>query len=169
MQKKLPMKGLFSRDVPLKSTHPLSKLDKKKLAAQVNGGLDIKQEYTMSILSNKVQVIKKGPAVIYFKHHGKLFPAVTNFDMAVWKTVTLDDGAVKPLESGADVMAPGILLFEETCPDFEKDDVLGVEIVGRGVFAVGIALMSSREMKRTRRGPVVQVLHVAGDYLNRNG
>lgn len=160
------MGGVFAKGVQIRSSHPLSKSDKKKIAAKLEGSLDVKQEYTICMLSNKIQLIKHGAETLFFKDRDILFPTLRNFDINRHKYVTVNEGAVRPIESGADVMAPGILLFEEKCPSFENEEVLGVYVVDRGIFAVGISLVSSQEMKASRSGPVVRILHVAGDMVD---
>ena len=77
-------------------------------------------------------------------------------------TVVVDMGAVPHILNGADVMAPGIVKFDE----FERGDVVYVaDEEGERVFAVGRALVSSSELSNMKRGKAVKNLHYAGDKL----
>lgn len=159
------MRGLFHR-ASVNTSHILSKSDKRRLSEQAGVGLNKKDEYTISLLSNKAQIIKVEGVAVFFRWFDRLFPTVKTFDRGRYKCVTLDQGAVGPILNGADVMAPGILKYEEQCPEFGEDEVVGVDIVGRGIIAVGLTTVSSDAMKRAREGPVIDVLHVSGDDLD---
>jgi PUA domain protein len=76
--------------------------------------------------------------------------------------VTVDMGAVPHILNGADVMVPGIVAFSE----FEAGSVVYVDDVEkRRVFAVGLALIGSNELRNVKRGKAVRTLHYAGDKL----
>lgn len=161
-----PMRGFFSNKTVATTSHIISKLDKKKINVLVNNALDLKQEYRLCLLNNRSQIIRKDDRSLYFQYYGKIFPTIRNFDKSLYKCVCLDSGAVGPLSRGADVMAPGILKYESMSSEFSKDDIVGVEIIEVGVFAVGLALMSSAEMRKAGEGSVISILHIKGDALD---
>jgi len=82
------------------------------------------------------------------------------------KWVMVDDGAIKFILNGADVMAPGIIKADES---IAKGDIVWV-CDGRNLpLAVGRALMDGREMIAATRGKAVENLHHMGDELWKEG
>ncbi len=76
--------------------------------------------------------------------------------------VVIDEGAVKPIMRGADVMVPGI----KELSDFNIGSVVGVmEPSKRAFIAVGKALMSSEQIKSSRKGKAIENIHYAGDKI----
>jgi len=74
----------------------------------------------------------------------------------------VDEGAVKHLLNGADVMAPGIVEVTE----FRVGDVVSVWNPDKSApLVVGKALMSSSEIVTKRRGKAIENLHYAGDKV----
>ena len=77
--------------------------------------------------------------------------------------VYVDDGAVKPLLSGAKLKAPGI---KGRNKDFEKGTALAVRLLNEeSAFAIGVAMMSSDEAETAGSGDAVNILHVLKDGL----
>lgn len=159
-----PMRGLFSK-VSVTGSHLLSKADKKKYKALSNGLINIKDEYKQYIFSNKAKAIRCDGKSLFFEYYEYFCPTIRNFEESGFKRVCLNEGALQPLLNGSDVMVPGVLLFEHLCPSFEKDEVLGVEILNHGIVSVGAATMSLEEAKRVKNGVLIKILHVKGDYL----
>lgn len=160
------MRGFFGNKTASTTNHIMGKADKKKINAIITDALDLKQEYKLFCMNNRTKVIKHNNSALYFLYFDKIFPTIQNFNKNLYKCVFLDDGAVGPLTRGADVMAPGILKHQEMCPEFSKNEILGVEIIGKGLIAVGMSLLSSEEMKKVREGPVVDIFHLKGDSLD---
>ncbi len=74
----------------------------------------------------------------------------------------VDEGAVKHLINGADVMAPGIIELEE----FGKDEIVSVwEPKKQAPIVVGKALADSKTIKEMKKGKAVKNLHHVGDEL----
>ena len=75
--------------------------------------------------------------------------------------VKVDQGAVKHILNGADVMRPGITDFSE---EIHKDDVVIVLEPSKGLpIAVGIALFNSEEIKSMKKGKVIKTIHYYKD------
>ncbi len=70
--------------------------------------------------------------------------------------VIADDGAVNPVLSGKNLMVPGVLDASEGIE--RGDEVMVKDRQGR-VFAVGIAKMSTEEMRSLSRGVAVKIRH----------
>lgn len=76
--------------------------------------------------------------------------------------VVVDEGAVKYVLNGADVMAPGITMTS----DFRKGELVSVWSPTReSPLCVGRAIMSSDEITTIRKGRAVENIHHAGDRV----
>lgn len=74
----------------------------------------------------------------------------------------VDEGAVKHLLNGADVMSPGI----RECSGFQKEAIVAVwNPTKETPICVGRALMSCDEVMNIRRGKAVNNMHHAGDKI----
>lgn len=79
------------------------------------------------------------------------------------KFVIVDMGAVKYVTSGADVMAPGIVDADENIS--EDDQVWISDEKHRKPLAIGIAIMSGKQMINEKKGKAIQTIHYVGDML----
>ena len=78
------------------------------------------------------------------------------------KYVIVNEGAVKPILRGADVMAPGITDYTE----FNKDDIVIVlEPKEKKPIAVTKALMNIKPGSMPSKGKVLKNLHYIGDKI----
>ncbi|RLG77497.1 MAG: hypothetical protein DRO12_02035 [Thermoprotei archaeon] len=78
-------------------------------------------------------------------------------------SLVVDQGAVKPLLNGADVMAPGVTKFTK---EFEEGEVVAVlEPDEKYFIVVGYALMSSAKARSVQRGKVVKNVHRLNDVI----
>jgi PUA domain protein len=85
--------------------------------------------------------------------------------LALFPSVTVDDGAIKFLLNGADVMRPGIREFGEWA-DSGRAVVVREEKKGRAI-AVGVATVASSEAREMSRGICLRNVHHVGDkYWN---
>ena len=74
--------------------------------------------------------------------------------------VVVDMGAIQFVCKGANIMRPGIKDFT----DFEKGDIVCViEESQQKFLAVGIAKMSSDELKNAKKGEVIKNMHYISD------
>ncbi len=104
-------------------------------------------------------------AVELLKREGKLYPTLIAVRLGGIKSThycVVDEGAVKHILNGANVMAPGIV----DVSDFSAGDVVTVWSPDRKApIAVGEALMDSQHIMRRRRGKAVLNVHHAGDDI----
>lgn len=77
--------------------------------------------------------------------------------------VYVDEGAVKALINGADLKAPGV----KGCPnDFEVNSIVAVRLLEHEeAFALGIAVMSSEDLKKKPNGNAIKIHHILKDEL----
>ncbi|UXD21486.1 RNA-binding protein [Ignicoccus pacificus DSM 13166] len=148
----------------------LSKKEKKKLIAELNlPWLNIsvsdKVEEARIIFDEKkkeylVYYVNDVPRVAMVK--GKMVPILCGQQIE-GPGVVVDEGAVKFITNGADVMRPGIVDFKG---DFKKGDIVLVYTVKLPFpIAVGEALYDLQEMSQMKRGKVIKNIHHLGDEL----
>ena len=77
--------------------------------------------------------------------------------------VTVDQGAVPYVCNGAHIMAPGVVAVGS---DIQKGGFVAVkEEKHDRILAIGVALLSKRELEKTEKGKVVKNLHWVGDPI----
>ena len=83
--------------------------------------------------------------------------------LELFPSARIDDGAIKYIIKGADVMRPGIVKYDEWG---QKDRLLVVrdDAKGRGL-AIGRAMVESQEMPKLTKGNCIKNLHHAGDRI----
>ena len=80
------------------------------------------------------------------------------------KTVVTDEGAVRPIFTGADLMCPGVCFeHSDRCRTNEVVQVLCKTI--NTPFAVGVTVVDIDEGTQNECGVAVQIFHVIGDGL----
>ena len=78
------------------------------------------------------------------------------------KFVVVDDGAIKYILNGANIMAAGVTNADE---DIKTNEIVWVKD-SRGLpLAVGKALMDGKEMKEAKKGKAVENIHHIGDRI----
>lgn len=110
----------------------------------------------------KIFIVDTKP--LFAKSKNLLFPTLLFHELLpMLPKVVVDEGAIPHICGGADVMAPGIVKVEG---DFEKDDLVTVvdEKYGK-VLAIGVALISSPDVKDLKHGKIVKNIHYVGDKL----
>ena len=161
------MRGLFDR-IEIKNQNSMSKSDKKRFNCAVGNALDMKLEYKVCHVSSKFKLIKEDSSAkfVYFEYYDKIYPTIHSFSRDAFKHVVLDSGAIGPLSRGSDVMCPGIIKYKDLSDKFNKNEIIGVEIIDQGIFAIGVSLMSYDEMMVVGTGPAIEIFHVKGDNLD---
>jgi len=113
------------------------------------------------------QLLLKGQAIVCLLHQGKAFPTVrTLLGMPTppqRRYVEVDQGAIRFVTNGADVMAPGVVAADAGI--VVGDLVYVREAAHHKALAVGIALVEGSKMKGGGKGKVVTSLHYLGDRL----
>ncbi|MEM2444936.1 MAG: PUA domain-containing protein [Sulfolobales archaeon] len=109
----------------------------------------------------EVLVLNETPA--FTKHENTYIPTLLLIKLRI-KDLTpkavVDEGAVKHLINGADVMAPGIIEVEQ----FNKDEIVSVwEPKKETPIVIGKALTDSKTIKEVKKGKAIKNLHHAGD------
>ncbi len=120
--------------------------------------------------SDRAEFIFVDGEPLLFRIEGKIFPTVKGaLKLAPSRRrVVVDQGAVKFIINGADVMGPGIVEADQDIR--EGDLVIVVERVHGKALAIGRALLSGKDMVG-KSGKAVKSIHHVGDELwslNRN-
>ncbi len=121
------------------------------------------------VISKKSEVIEKEGIVfvdgipLFFIHDDKYVPTLHCLkDNKILPLVIIDDGAVKFLIKGADMMRPGIVSFER----FSEGDFVGIRgLASEKVLGVGLALSDSVSAESKSSGKVLRTLHFVGDKI----
>lgn len=77
--------------------------------------------------------------------------------------IEVDEGAVKFVANGADVMGPGVVSVDQSI--LEGDVVFVRDAKHKRPLAVGIALKGAAEIAKKEKGKVVKTMHWIGDKL----
>ena len=105
-----------------------------------------------------------GEPIAFFKND-ELYPTlyvVKKVGKNALPRVVVDEGAVKHLLNGADVMVPGITYVD----NFSEGEVVSVwEPKEVTPIVIGKALMNSNTIKSSSKGKAVKNLHYAGDRI----
>jgi PUA-domain protein len=114
------------------------------------------EEYTVVLINDSTDFIMHDDKLVFTLHGINKYQPNTNF-------VVVDMGAVGFIVKGADVMAPGVT---DADPGIAKEDLVWVcDEKNRKALAVGVALMTGEEMKESKVGKAVKIVHYVGDRL----
>ncbi|AEM38088.1 PUA domain containing protein [Pyrolobus fumarii 1A] len=151
----------------------LSKRDRRKLLEEIKSRwpeVPLSSEPDVEVISDKKEgieelyIIDGKPA--FARIENKLIPLISYLlDVGVdWlPRIIVDEGAVRPLTRGANLMRPGIVSVEG---EFNRGDIVVIlEPVKRIPIAVHEALVDSSEVANMERGVVSKRLHYMGDRL----
>ncbi len=148
-----------------KNRHALKKKDAKKVMEKLQENLGCDIEGKIEVAEHKKWKLLFIDGKIYgFFIDDSPFLNVEGLKRfgADKRKVVVDDGAIKFILNGADVMAPGIVEADES---IKKGDVVWVSDMRGLPLAVGIALMNGKEMVAASKGKAVENIHHIGDEL----
>jgi len=140
--------------VPLKSKDFSKELE--------NYNFEVSKKDVIQLMDKKIILINKVPSFFYFEN--KLVPTLKlQLQKDLLKSVFIDQGAIKYIINGADVMRPGIVEFDS---NIEKNDFVVIkDIQHKKPLAVGISLFSSEELNSLDKGICIKNIHYLGDDI----
>ncbi|NJD98244.1 DUF1947 domain-containing protein [Thermococcus sp. LS1] len=164
----------------LKVKHPLSKKEVKEIIREMSEifGEEVAQKLIkkkdrveLAEFDKTTEIIIVNGKPTFIRRKDLIFPLVIALyelsneeDLRTLKRrVVVDAGAVPFILKGADVMAAGITDADEGIK--EGDFVFVVEEDYGRPLAIGIALMSGKDMKEKPKGKAVKVIHHAKDRI----
>jgi len=148
----------------------VSKHDSRELIAEIEGStgvhLEVPRSAQVEILEpdeeTKFVIIDGRFTFVSTGTGGGYLPYVGSSDaVGLFPSVSIDEGALKYIIKGADVMRPGISKYDDW-GDAGKLVVVREDQKGRAA-AVGRTAVSSSEMAELKKGNCVKNLHHAGD------
>lgn len=145
----------------------LSKKDLKELIGQLESrGIvcTFSKKDKAEKIDNKILAVNGEPD--YFFHEGKIYPSlklILREGADRFKKISVDEGAVKFVIKGADVMRPGVVDIDE---GISVGDFIVITDCNHGKpLAEGISLYDSDEMRTLEKGKIVKNIHHVGDAL----
>ncbi|MBC7081240.1 MAG: DUF1947 domain-containing protein [Thermoplasmatales archaeon] len=148
-----------------KNRHVLRKKEARKILDEIENQLDCKIEGEVEIADFKdMKILLINKKFVAFFIDERLFLNLAGFRAysPKKKYLTVDDGAIKHIVGGADVMAPGIIEMDE---EIKKGDMVWVRDARGNPIAVGKALMDAEEIKKKGKGKAVENIHHLGDEI----
>ena len=123
---------------------------------------EVSKKDIVQLMDDKIILINKIPSFFYYEK--RLVPTLKLLlQKDLLKSVYIDQGAIKFIIKGADVMRPGIINFD---PKIKKGDFVAIkDSQHKKPLAVGISLFSSEEMLTTSTGKTIAIIHYLGDSL----
>ncbi len=149
----------------------LSKKDRKKLLAEIARlypRLSIDPDTRIEkLVEDDITLYLFNGEAWFFEHEGRLIPHLQMLLRRGYQGwlpyIVVDEGAVKPISRGADLMRPGVLRFEG---DFQRGDILVIVEPSRGLpLAVHEALVSREEAEAMEKGRITKSIHHVGDRV----
>lgn len=163
------MKGLFNK-LEIISSSVLGKKDKKDINKLCGKEILLKiNDYKLVKLKNRSSLILNNNKAILFYFNNKYIPTLNTLKdkLIELSNIFLDEGAIGPLQRGANVMAPGIFKYIDLCTEeFKTDDLICIKIINKGILAVGLALIDKKNISAKSSGEAVAILHINNDELN---
>ena len=162
LESKIKNKKIF---ILMKNRHKLRKKEAKELRNQIKNilGCEIDNEIEIAEYENwKIFFINGKFLGLFIDNSPFLNVEGLKKYKATKRFVTVDDGAIKFILNGADVMAPGITSADE---NIRKGDIVWIRDERGLPLAIGKALMSGKEMVLSKKGKAVENLHHIGDKL----
>lgn len=148
--------------------HVVSKHDSRALIAEIEKGtglhLDVSHSSQVEVVEpdEESKFVTVDGRYVFIDQGGSFLPFVGSKALTdLLPSVRIDDGAVKYILKGADVMRPGIVGYDEW-GEAGRMVVIRDNSKGRAL-AIGRALVGSSEMAGMQKGNCVKSLHHAGD------
>ena len=124
--------------------------------------LDISKKNRIEVWEGEMKIIAVDGKPTFFYYEERLVPLLTILQHnPLLKKITVDQGAIKFIVNGADIMRPGIVDIEEGIQ--KNEAIMIIDAVHKKVLAVGIALFDSKEMQNLSSGKMIKNIHYVGD------
>ncbi len=152
----------------------LSKRDRKQLLSQLREayGLNVGDRVRVEkVVEDDIELILIDGLPAFIKIEDRYIPhllyVLRRGDTISLAKIVVDQGAVKPIARGADLMRPGIVRIDG---DFDKDQIVVIVEPTRGLpLAIHKTLYSREEIEAMEKGRVTKRLHHLGDRYWRLG
>ena len=156
----------------IKARNHLSKKDKRALIAQLTEffGEEITNSLQKDIIIEEVRTdigtfIVNNRKIWVFDHENMKIPTIHFLRQHAYSLpkIVVDIGAIRFITNGADVMAPGIVFFDEEIK--EGSIVVIHEERANSIIGIGKSLISSKDFSKSNKGKVIKNLHHLRDSI----
>jgi PUA-domain protein len=168
----IPLTRIMPKIEKIKKRHLLKKREQKaelERIASVLGTevkeIDQKTQFEAGVLDDGSRVLLDRGEILFFESEGMLFPTLHALlkGMITIPRVSVDMGAVRFVVNGADIMRPGVTGVDD---GIKEGSVVAIVDERHGKpLAVGIALLSTAELRAADSGKVVRSVHHVNDQL----
>ncbi len=136
----------------------------KELSALIPYDFPLSKKDLCELVEDGIKIILVNRKPLFFFYQEKVLPTLQLLqEQPLLKKITVDMGAVKFVINGADIMRPGITAIDD---GMVKDNpVVVVDEKNHKPLAVGLALLSTAEMKVQTAGKSVKNIHYIGDSI----
>ena len=134
----------------------------KKIFSQENN-FELKKKDEMK---QKNEIIFLNGEKFFIEDKKFFFPHLNSFEKKIlnennFKEIFIDNGAVSFMVKGANLAKPGIETFND---EIKKNDIVLIKNKNfPKILCVGISLFSAEDLKKTKKGIVVKILHYLKD------
>lgn len=156
----------------MRSKKTLSNKEKRDLQTKVIElyGKKVLSSFQKSLILQSIKTeegtfIVKDKKIWWFLHDGKYIPSIhflRELNPGLHKIV-VDVGAIRFITNGADVMAPGIVSFDDNIT--KGAYVIIHEERANAILGVGISLIDAEEFSKNKKGKVVKLIHHLKDKI----
>ncbi len=156
----------------MKSKKTLSNKEKRDLQTKLIElyGEQVSSSFQKSLILQRIKTeegvyIVKDKKIWWFLYDGKYIPSIhflRELSLGLHRIV-VDVGAIRFITNGADVMAPGIVLFDD---NITKDAYIVIhEEKANAILGVGISLIDAEEFIKNKKGKAVKLIHHLKDKI----
>lgn len=156
----------------IKKRKILSKKEKKLLLEDLISeyGEVISSHIELSTMLEEVStdegiLIAKSGKIWFFNSDGYILPSIyflreSGFELP---EIVVDIGAIKFITNGADVMSPGVVLFNK---EISKGTLVVIkEEKANSIIGVGSSLINSEDFNKSQKGKIVKLIHHLKDKI----
>jgi len=142
----------------------ISKSKTSEILEQINSQWNVKLSKQKNVRFHYItdnEIIITGTDITAIMVGNNILPFLSETTiLKKFPSVVVDMGAIRFVCKGANIMRPGIKEFS----DFKKGDIVCIiEESQQKFLAVGIAEMSSDELKEAKKGEVIKNIHYISD------
>ena len=117
------------------------------------------------VTTDEGTLITKGGKIWFFLSDDHMIPSIyflreSNFELP---EIVVDVGAIRFITNGADVMSPGVVLFNK---EIRKGTLVVIkEEKANSIIGVGFSLINSEDFDKSQKGKVVKLIHHLKDKI----
>ena len=117
------------------------------------------------VITDEGTLIVRSGKIWFFYSDSRIIPSIyflreSNFELP---EIVVDIGAIRFITNGADVMSPGVVLFNK---EISKGTLVVIrEEKANSIIGVGFSLINSEDFDKSQKGKVVKLIHHLKDRI----